>query len=125
MNWLKDNVLLGKVKGSEALVWYPLTELLKHLVILGMTGSGKTNFLMWVLSQLIGRFSIWIFDKKQDFRGFVKIFPGKILVLDLMSEFVCNPLSVPPYVNPKMWLELITDLFCRSNGLWRAQETFY
>ena len=112
-----DHILLGKVKVSNAPVWYPAAELPKHLLLLGRTGSGKTNFFYWVLSQLITKIPVWIFDRKEDYRHLHRVFPGRLLVIDLVRDFKCNPLAVPPYVQPKRWLDQFCELFCRINSL--------
>ncbi len=115
--YFRDHVLLGKIKGTNSPFWYPIPDLTKHLLMLGKTGSGKTNLLYLVIAQLLQRVAVWIFDYKQDFRHLVRMFPGKFLVFDLVKTFKCNPLCPPPGVHPKKWLGIVSDLFCRCNSL--------
>jgi len=117
LNLFDTHVLLGKVKGSGAPAWYPMTELTKHALFLGATGYGKTTLLYWILSQLFGKVGVWMFDRKEDFRHLLRLFPDKLLVFNLAEDFRCNPLEPPPYVKPARWLEIFVDMFCRVNNL--------
>lgn len=117
LNHIGTHLLLGKVKGSGSPVWYLINELTRHGLILGSTGSGKTNLIFWIVSQLLSRVSVWLFDFKEDFRHLLKLFPDKLLVFDLMNNFIFNPLSVPPYVKPNKWIELFCEVFCSTNNL--------
>ncbi len=40
----ETHILLGKVRGSGAAAWYRIDRLTGHLLLLGMTGLGKTSF---------------------------------------------------------------------------------
>lgn len=116
--YFRNHVLLGRIKGTNSPFWYPIRDLTKHLLVLGKPGSGKTNLNYLIAWQTINRASLWIFDRKQDYRHLVRLFPDKILVFDLLKkQFIFNPLSVPPGVHPKKWLEIFSDVFCRSNSL--------
>ncbi len=117
LNLFDTHVLLGKVKGSGAPVWYAIKELTKHALVLGATGSGKTNLLYWIISQLLGKVGCWMFDRKEDFRHLIRLFPDKLLVFNLAEDFRCNPLAPPAYTKPMKWLEIFVDLYCRANNL--------
>jgi hypothetical protein len=109
----QTHLLLGKVKRSESAAWYPLVELLKHALILGRTGSGKTTLFYWLISQLVGKCGVWIIDRKRDFRHLVRVFPGKIIVFDMMRDFFCNPTQPVPYYHPKKWAGTFTQFYCK------------
>jgi hypothetical protein len=113
----RDNLLLGRIKGTNSPFWYPVRDLTKHLLVLGRPGSGKSNLNYIIAWQTINRASLWIFDRKEDYRHLVRLFPDKIMVFDLLKQFKFNPLSVPPGVHPKKWLEIFSDVFSRSNSL--------
>ncbi len=118
LNLFDTHVLLGKVKGSGAPVWYPIRELTKHALFLAATGGGKTTLLYWIISQLLqGKVGCWMFDRKEDFRHLIRLFPDKLLVFNLAEDFRCNPLEPPPYTKPMKWLEIFVDLYCRTNNL--------
>lgn len=113
---IHSHVLFGKVKGSSAPVWYPFAEFLKHMLILGRTGSGKTNLIYWIVYQLSKKCGVWMFDRKEDFRHLLQL-NKDMYVFDLMQDFCFNPLQPPPYFHPKKWVEMVTELYCRINSL--------
>jgi len=118
LNLFPTHILLGKAKNADnEPVWYPKTDLSMHMLILGRTGSGKSNFIYWVVSQLLPDIPVWFFDRKEDFRHLLRVTSSDLLVFNFMENFKCNPLCPPPYVKPKTWVELFTELFCKTNNL--------
>ena len=107
-------VLFGKVKRGGCPVWYRHEELLKHVLLLGRTGTGKTTLLYWLVSQLMGVCGVWVFDRKKDFRHLVRLFPGEVLVFDVMQDFLCNPLEPPPGFSAKSWASMFSWFYCKT-----------
>jgi len=91
------------------------SELTKHMLIVGMTGTGKTNLVMQLLMQFAReRIPFLIFDWKRNYStlagkpGFENL--KVIKIADPDSDFTINPLIAPPGVNPKHWIGLIVDV---------------
>jgi|GEM_PF-6228140 len=51
----RDSIWLGFVDHDRTPILYPVDALFRHSILLGKTGSGKTSYLMGLLSQLIYR----------------------------------------------------------------------
>lgn len=113
LNLFDTHVLLGRVRGSGAAAWYRINRLTGHLLLLGMTGLGKTSFFFWLCSQLIGRYGLLIFDRKLDFRHLLRLFPDKLLIFDVAKDFRSNPLQPPPHFGAKKWAAVFTEFFCK------------
>jgi hypothetical protein len=111
-------VLLGKVKNSGAAAPRRLNEFTLHLLGIGSTGCGKTNWLLWLIWQIhqVGGVGTWIIDRKLDYRGLLRYDPN-ILVFDLARNFRLNPLQPPRLVDARKWANVFVDLFCHENNL--------
>ncbi len=114
----REYLLLGKVKGTtETPFWLLIRNLLMHCLVLGRTGSGKTNLFFLLIAQLLNRVAIWVLDRKLDYRHLLRMYPNKFYVFNFTNNFRCNPLCPPEGVHPKIWMQLIADLFCRTTSL--------
>jgi len=111
---------LGKhpVKGDVymAPIW-----LARNMLIVGETGSGKTNTLLWLAHQLKehGVYA-WIFDFKNEYQaleteGF-QIIPWKELRL--------NPLNMLDPINVELNARVYQRIFGHVEGLWDASQSF-
>ncbi len=104
-------------------------ELNKHILIVGMTGSGKTNLCFQLLRQL-GRHGkpFLVFDWKQNYRQ-LRRFPEhqglKTLSVGAKnSPFKFNPLIPPRGVDPKHWLAMLVDVIKHSFFVGHGVEYF-
>lgn len=90
-------------------------EWIKHLLIVGMTGAGKTNTAFQILTQLKDHNKPFlIFDWKKNYRDLLQ-FPAfnNILIFTIgstVSPFYFNPLIPPPGVDVKLWLGKLIDV---------------
>ncbi len=111
-NAVDGDLRLGNVKYSGANFGLNLHELGEHTLITGRSGAGKTTLIYIMLSQLLEYgIPLWAFDFKQDYRHLART--GKVLVFD-WETFRFNPLRPPPNVNPKLWIQAFTNVFCQS-----------
>lgn len=90
-------------------------EMLRHVLIVGMTGTGKTNQVFQLLAELgRHRVPVLIFDWKQNYRH-LKNLPRfenlRVIRLgDPDCKFHFNPLIPPPGVNPSHWMAMLIDV---------------
>ena len=111
-NEVDGDIRIGKVKQTGAPFGLNLDELGEHTLITGRAGAGKTTLIYIILFQLIREHvPFWAFDFKQDYRHLAKTFP--VLVFD-HKNFKFNPLRPPPRVDPKLWMQAFTNVFCQS-----------
>ena len=108
---IDGEIRLGKVKHAECAFGLNLEELAEHTLITGRAGAGKTSLIYLILIQLAKHgVPFWAFDFKQDYRHLSKAFG--VLVFDWKS-FRFNPLRPPPRVDPKLWMQAFTNVFCQ------------
>lgn len=114
---------IGKILKTDHGFAYPLDLLNRHCLILGATGTGKTNLIMSLILQCImHRVSILIFDKdKEDYRHLYRIMPSIKIINAKKLPF--NPLQPPPYVDPEHWRVIFVQVFCKSNDLLGGSES--
>lgn len=111
-------LLLGRIKHTTSLFTVYILDLLKHFLLLGRTGSGKTSLIYWVIIQCIMKgIKVWVLDReKQDYRHLIQ-FRNGILVIQLGLTFKINLLAVPSGVDPKQWLHTFAEILCRTLSL--------
>ena len=90
-------------------------EFIKHILIVGMTGSGKTNLSFHILRELSKKGKPFlVFDWKRNYRKLKQLPEFKDLkVIRLGSEdnsFRFNPLIPPPGTHPKHWMAILIDM---------------
>lgn len=91
-------------------------QLVKHMLVAGITGSGKTNTIFNLLSSVNVPFLI-IEPAKREYRGLKKLFPN-LRVYTLGNEAVCplriNPFYFPPSVNIQQHIDNLKVIFNAS-----------
>lgn len=95
------------------------SELIKHLLIVGMTGSGKTNLCYQILKELAeDNIPFLVFDWKKSYRKLKSLPQFKNLQVITLGEketnFTFNPLIPPFGVHPKHWMGMIVDVLKHS-----------
>ena len=101
-----------------------LTEktMLRHLLILGSTGSGKTNHAFDVVATAFKQntgVSFVVIDGKREYRKLGKTLEGKVEVLSIGGEPKArfNPLAPPDELDAAHWDRAFADVFSRAYGL--------
>jgi DNA helicase HerA-like ATPase len=101
---------------------YPLflnkSDLLTHIGVFGSSGSGKTNFLQWIVMELNRlEIPILIFDfSKRNYRDLLQIpeLKNKIKIYTVgreVSPFKFNPLKPPEGVQISQWAKEFSEVF--------------
>lgn len=90
-------------------------EWIKHMLITGMTGTGKTNLAFQILATLTTRNKpFMVFDWKQNYRDLRQLIEFRdILVFTVgrtPAPFFFNPLIPPPGTEPGLWLMKMVDV---------------
>ena len=90
-------------------------EFPRHILICGMTGTGKTNLCFHLLQQLaLHNKTFWIFDWKGSYKKLRSLREFRnlqvIRVGDPESDFRFNPLIPPKGVYAKHWIALLVDV---------------
>lgn len=94
-------------------------ELIRHMLVVGSTGAGKTNLVLHLIEQLaVQQKPFLIFDWKQSYRRLATQPGGERLQVMRLGDQNCtfrfNPLIPPPGVHPKHWLALLIDVLRHS-----------
>jgi DNA helicase HerA-like ATPase len=115
---------LGSLRTKAQAGRFLLTErtTLRHLLILGSTGSGKTTHAFNVVATALRQFpevSLVVVDGKREYRELGKSFGGRVDVLsiggDPRAKF--NPLAPPDELDSAHWDRAFADVFTRAYGL--------
>lgn len=86
-----------------------------HILITGQSRIGKTTAIYLIISGLAKTKKFLIIDFKRDYRGLVRMVED-VLVLRC-SDLKLNPLAPPPFVQPREWMQIFSDLFSQAFGL--------
>ncbi|RKX91121.1 MAG: hypothetical protein DRP84_12120 [Spirochaetes bacterium] len=134
----RPDKLIGKYRLGEVL--YPESyygefglrenEFIRHILITGMTGTGKTNLSFHLLRQLKKHNRPFlVFDWKKNYRNLKQLPEFKDLkIINLTSEgemFKFNPLIPPQKVNPKHWMTLLVDVIKHAFFVSHGVEYFF
>lgn len=92
--------------------------LLRHTLILGSTGSGKTNHAFNVIKSAASFGGCVVIDVKREYRGLKNILED-VQVLSVGGEPLIrmNPLAAPDRVDEAHWDRAFADVFTRAYGL--------
>lgn len=105
-------------------------EFIKHILIVGMTGAGKTNLMFHLLRQLAQHDKPFlIFDWKQNYRA-LKQFPEFqnlriIRVGSKKDNLIFNPLIAPDGVHAKHWMTMLVDVMKHAFFVAHGVEFFF
>ena len=96
--------------------------MLRHVLILGSTGSGKTNHAFDLIIRTIKEnpsISCVVVDGKREYRKLGKLLEGKVDVLSIGGEpkVRFNPLAPPDETDAAHWDRAFADVFTRAYGL--------
>lgn len=104
-------------------------EFIMHTLIVGMTGTGKTNLAIHLLRQLSSHNKPFlVFDWKGNYRALKQLPEFRNLKIISVgapnSQFQFNPLVPPPGVHPKHWIALLVDVIKHSFFVGHGVEYF-
>jgi hypothetical protein len=92
-------------------------ELLRHIFILGPTGTGKSTLLLGLLAQLLAaRVPFMIFDFKRNYRCLLHT-NNELVVFSVgrkTAPLAINALTPPPSVEFEEWADALTDTISTS-----------
>jgi hypothetical protein len=92
---------------------------IKHMLIVGASGSGKTNLCFQILKNFIyKRKPFLVLDWKRNYRDILKESYGKnVRVFTVgrdIATFQFNPLIPPPGTSPKTWLKKLIEIIAHA-----------
>lgn len=104
-------------------------DLLRHVLIVGMTGTGKTNLVRHLLTQLRKHNRPFlVFDWKQNYRMLRKRPEFRNLRVIRLGDRNCsfhfNPLIPPPGIHPRHWMAIFIDVCKHAYFLGHGVEYF-
>lgn len=93
---VKGDIRLGHIRNSKMIFGILKKELVRHLLICGSSGAGKSNFLR-VMQIELNRLGIpfLVFDTAKLGSRFLKHYMEDLLILRWDKEFFLNPLQPP------------------------------
>ena len=105
-------------------------EFIKHVLIVGMTGTGKTNLSFHILRELSQKGKPFlIFDWKRNYRNLKQLPEFKKLKIirlgDKDNSFRFNPLIPPPGTHPKHWMAILIDVIKHAFFVAHGVEYFF
>ena len=121
---LSGEMILGEVIGNDTLFRFSKDDVPKHVLAMGTTGSGKTNFGLILAEQALlnGVRSIKISDPKADeFEVLAKKYPEFLMLK--WDELRFNPLTRPPNVPRNEWYQSITGHMAERFKFWVGAES--
>lgn len=96
--------------------------ILRHILILGASGSGKTNHAFYMIQEGLRTAdpsSCLVIDVKKEYRGLKSILSKELLIMSVGDEPIVrfNPLIPPSGIAVELWDRALTDIFTRAYGL--------
>ncbi|GAB6909490.1 hypothetical protein DESC_520026 [Desulfosarcina cetonica] len=122
-----QKIFIGEIEGSKGRPFLYDKDLFnQHMLIIGMTGTGKTSLLILMLIQLIASMvKVLAFDySKKGFRILKRFREAKDIIIIPAAEFMINFLQVPPFVDPQEWAIIFVSTFTRYFDLLSGSTTF-
>ena len=126
----KEGLSLGQVVDRTRLTssayWIGLNDVNRHALVAGVTGSGKTNTLFHILTQLWQRRIPFLVlePAKTEYRSLMAspLVGGDLRIFTLGQEQVSplriNPFEVEPGVSVATHIDLLKSVFNASFGMW-------
>ena len=105
-------------------------EFIKHILISGITGAGKTNLSFHLLKELTRhKKPFLIFDWKMNYRALKQLHEFQDLKIIRLGTKECgfrfNPLIPPQGVNPKNWMAMLVDVIKHAFFVAHGVEYFF
>lgn len=122
---VNGDIRLGTIQNSNMLFGILKKELVRHLLVCGSSGSGKSNFLR-VMQLELNRIGIpfLVFDIAKYGSRFLKHYMSDLLILRWNKDFFLNPLQPPSGVNLKEWLLVFSEITTEIFGLRTASKLY-
>jgi len=119
------DIRLGYIFNTPMIFGILKKELVQHLLLVGRSGSGKTNLLRIMQTEL-NRLGIPFisFDMAKYGTRFLKHYMEELIILRWNKEFFFNPLKPPPGVTLKEWLMAFSEITTEIMGLRTASKLF-
>ncbi len=114
---------IGTIPGTRPLVTFGLREeeRIRHAIIPGSSGSGKTNTVFVILRQDLQKGKpFMIFDWKRNYRDCVNLpeAAGKEVLVFTVGRDLCpfhfNPMIPPPGTSPSVWLGKLIEIMAHA-----------
>lgn len=122
-NEVSGEIRLGEAIESGAPFGLDIKEMIQHILLAGMSGSGKTTILYNMMNQLLqNSIPFFCLDFKKEFRGLIRR-SDDVLVL-CPENFKLNPIRPPEGVSPLRWISIFSDVFCHSTSLLEGSNSF-
>lgn len=118
--WERDNLKQAYDNASVIPMRFTDRLLLRHVLLLGASGSGKTNHAFHIIKQSLSQHAMClVIDVKKEYRGLKGIVRGEIRILAIGDEpqLRFNPLAPPPGTPSDLWDRAFADVFTRAYGL--------
>jgi len=120
---VNGEIRIGQALDSNDWVGLSRRHLNQNLLVVGRSGSGKTNLFYFLAKQFIEKkIPFLAFDFKQDFRHLYHDHRNVIVIR--WEDLRFNPLRPPQGVNPNRWLQVFTDCFCHAHALLSGSKNF-
>lgn len=122
---IKGDIRLGYILNSKMIFGILKKELVRHLLVCGSSGAGKSNFLR-VMQVELNRIGIpfMIFDTAKLGSRFLKHYMDDLIILRWDKDFYFNPLQPPSGVKIKEWLMVFSEITTEIFGLRTASKLF-
>ncbi len=113
---LDKTILIGFQLDTNHPVEIPVSELYKHLVVIGPTGKGKTTLIASIIKQLVSEdlMKIVAFDFKGDLSRYL---PPELVEITTPDKTPINVLNKPPSIDSVDWKILVTEALSLAAGL--------
>jgi len=117
------NLELGEILNTGATFKMNANRLLRNMLVCGTTGSGKTNMLMTIISQLVGKIPILVFSLNREYRPLLCQFRDNVYIFR-WEWLRINPFASPPGISYNLWFNALCHILGQSMGLLIASEGF-